>query len=181
MFALLGKEEEIISETKPLAINIADLKYKGNTKITSKDTDCRMINFKIEVVCEGKGKLSTDIPFKIFHTGIKFTFIGNVCIPAMNENFTANYRTSTKPGKGATMGIEANKIVIKGPAIITGNISMAINDNASVFEIDSSKSDPLILLLTSNGFKYFSGKGTFKLPSGKLYEYNESSKAPKNQ
>jgi hypothetical protein len=64
--------------------------------------------------------------------------------------------------------------------IVSGSVSIAMTQGAAVVEFTASSSDPLIFKLTKNGYRYISGTGTVKLPSGNVYEFRGPLTKPKS-
>jgi hypothetical protein len=146
--------------------------FSGTICVTSPEDNCRSLTLNVDVTYTNKEGLSLNRPFEIFYPGIYFKFAGHSCIPDKNKPYTARYSINTKPGEGANMEIKDDMVMIDGPVITKGTISIVVDKGSPVYEFAGSSADTLVLFLTKKGFNHVSGKGSITVPSGKIYKYH---------
>jgi len=69
------------------------------------------------------------------------------------------------------MALDEGQLVTRGALIVSGKESLVPPFAGSTIDFDASPSDPVSFQVTKNGYQYISGKGSVKLPSGKVYKF----------
>lgn len=169
-------KKDLIQEAASFVLNPTGVEPTGAITIESVGTDCRQVRFSAQVVLnyDGAGGALPQAGDVLYYPAVKHTYVGHVCLPDKGASFNARINLDIlKPkGSSARMGFrDGAAVASNGPINVTGTVSMAVADNAPVFEIESDPSDQLVLVLTNRGYKYVSGKGTVKAPNGKLYDF----------
>ncbi len=161
--------QKIVPEAKSILIVSKGSTYKGKITLKSTDDGCRSMNLDVDVSITSK-KGVTD--FELFYPGIEFEFTNDCCLPARKTPYTKRQSVQFEASGG--MGFEEGELVSRGPIEATGRISLVVDKSKPVFEISTSLDEPLVLILTKRGFEYVSGRGSVKVPSGKLYEFGKT-------
>lgn len=170
---LFSRIENIIPHSYSLVRDFPDGDFSGEINISSKENQCRQIIYSVDVIYDGKGGFGEEGSFQIFYPGIKFKFMGDICIPDKGESYNFRFHVRNEVAEGGSMGLVDGKLVTTGPIKISGTIDMFSANDASVYKIQSISSEPLVLLLTKIGFKYISGKGTVTIPNGQKFDFND--------
>ncbi len=162
---------KLLSSPEVIIKDAGENEFQGTISVSAAEADSRSVKFNIDVTSNSNAGLSTD-GFDIFYPGIKFTFVGCSCIPANGTKYIADNHVSITAGAGGGMALVDGQLVSTGPMMVSGTVSIALTPDANVIEFTSA-TDPLVFLLTKNGYQYISGTGTVKLPDGKIYKFAE--------
>src|SRR5579872_793967 len=104
--------------------------------------------------------------------GISLRFMGHACIPSKaGGTYSQQNNVSVKPEPGGSMALDEGQLVTRGALIVSGKESLVHPFAGSTIDFDASPSDPVSFQVTKNGYQYISGKGSVKLPSGKVYKF----------
>ena len=106
-----------------------------------------------------------------FEPGVQHHFTGKVCIPGPKlpymEDATSNAAFKTILNKD-----EEYIAAHEGPVNFSGSATFASKDSVGkVFMVESDANSPLTLLVTRQGYRYHSGKGSIVTPDGHRYEF----------
>ena len=166
---------ELIPEAATLIRTVSDMSFSGSTLIESEtETSCRSLDLAFDLAFTADGASATDRSYLIFYEGVTFSFRGDTCIPAQGSTFERtgfNFSQEMDEGGSMTRLTRGGPIVISGPGRRTGTGSLVVGEDQAVFQITSAPADPIVLELTSDGFRYVSGRGVVITPDGKSYEF----------
>jgi hypothetical protein len=166
---LLPSEEVMIQDT-------GGQKFSGTIAVTADSSDCRIVEFTVDKVRvapaagEDSANMSPDA-FSIFYPGITFRFANHSCIPAKGTSPGIHFNLEVNGEPGASMGLQNGRLVTSGPLIVSGKNTTGAPFAASIIDIEPSTSDSLVFELTEQGYRYISGTGSVKLPSGKVFKF----------
>ena len=105
-----------------------------------------------------------------FEPGVQHRFNGKVCLPAAQLPYTEDAKADAS-FKSVLVG-EKYVTVVDGPAKFSGTATFKPEDGAGkVFIVESDASAPLTLLVTREGYRHQSGKGSVTTPAGRRYEF----------
>ena len=165
----------IIPRNELIISDVDGQQFSGTIKVTGQTTDCHAVDFVMQDVhiksdSEG-GSTKSPANFSIFYPGITFQFADHVCIPAKGATVRYRSNVSITPEPGGGMGLSGGALVTRGGFIVTGRETVIPPHASSAVEFDPSPQAPLVFELTDKGFRYISGMGIVKLPSGKVYKF----------
>ncbi len=174
--ALSTLQSQTIPETKVLIKRLPSttVTIEGTVAIRSLEDDCRQLGIGLQVSKSGKGAMPT--LFEVYYVGLQFEFVNAVCLPTkgvgtnLNENSGGIKVGSFSSSSGSPYADE-----IAAPDMVVQVYKKSVSSKAPVFKIKPTNADEnLVFVLTKDGFKYVSGKGTLKTPSGKVYTFPKS-------
>ncbi len=164
----------VIREIVPM-LKSRFIRAKGMITITtSNGADCRKPSYsgKFEALSDPTPELPVAVMhgpsiFLSFLPGVQHKFIGHVCWPGADSTLTGVNENSETGGdyRGDTVILVAPISIVEG--------SFVLKAQSPVFEIKSDPSNPLVLLLTPQGYKRVSGKGTVRTPNGRVYDFRQ--------
>jgi hypothetical protein len=107
----------------------------------------------------------------LYFPGIRHQFHGRCRMPVSPSEITDGYLNFFLHNTGSTnlsMEMTENGMVMKeGTGLWEGTGKLIFEKKSQVLDITASESHPLTFLVTLQGYKYQSGKGTVRLPNGK--------------
>ena len=169
--------QPILLSSKELMIGDAHgQKFSGTIAVTGDVNDCRLVTYEVNDVrvspADGEGSAHMSAAtFETFSPGVTLVFRAHSCIAASGTSSGIKYHLDLKGEPGAAMGIDDGQTVTDGPLIVSGTETAAPPFATSLVDVDPSSSDPLVFELTTSGYRYISGKGSVKLPSGKVFGF----------
>lgn len=105
-----------------------------------------------------------------FEPGVQHHFTGKVCIPAPK----LLYMEDAKSNAAFKSILKDEKYIaaIEGLVEFSGSATFAPQDGVGkVFTVESDAATPLTLLVTRQGYRYQSGKGSVITPDGRRYDF----------
>lgn len=171
-------EQVMIPETATLIRTLSNMSFSGGNVLIEPEaeTSCRSFNVTFDLAFTADGASAADRSDLMFYEGVTFSFRGDTCIPAQGSIFTMSKSAySTKMDEEGSMtpgGTLLGGPIVSGPGKRSGTASLVVVDGQAVFQFTTAPAaDPLVLELTSGGFRHVSGCGVVITPDGKKYEF----------
>jgi hypothetical protein len=145
---------------------------KGQVAITSEGLGCLIVSAAGELTVEGEVEAAAPLRFA-FTPGAQHKYNGVVCLPVKEVPEGSRWRGNVEPLSGSgKLDVKGNTAVLGGgPFKVTGSLTMPTDSGAKVLQITGEPTDPLVLLLTPEGYEYVSGRGSATAPDGKTYRW----------
>lgn len=160
--SILG-HEDIVNDISNLVFHI-DTDMNGTVSIFSTSIDCMKFKYKGSFEASGpyKGSDNIYIHHLGFYEGVKHKLEGKVCLPV-------DARAVFVDGKyNSGIVIKNGERMYGGTAETSGQI---IVENGLVLEVNSNKDNPLVFMVTKDGYRYESGTGSVKTLGGLIREF----------
>jgi hypothetical protein len=105
-----------------------------------------------------------------FEPGVQHHFSGRVCIPMPSLPYMEDARANAA---FHTVLVKDDYVkAIDGPVEFSGSATFAPKDGVGkVFIVESNTSEPLLFVVTQQGYRHLSGKGSLVTPDGHRYEF----------
>lgn len=170
--AKIANPSETVAEISTLILS-PKTKGSGVVTIIGKSSDCSPIEIQgsVNVGRSYRGSPSFSMGV-VFLPGVTHEFTGHVCLPTLVSRVkVAEFKANVEYPDGADV---FGGGVLSGPVSFRATASLAKLDavtKSKAFQIDNEGSNPLVLRVTLEGYKYVSGGGTLLTPSGTRFSW----------
>ena len=164
--------QPIVREISTLVLD-KKTKGQGLVMVSGTSDGCSPTSFEGQIAVEPdfEARGSTAFVALLFLQGVRHEIHGEVCWPSAELDFRIdgkmNAEQITRDGKWVSVG----SINAKGTITISGADGPAATAQSRVFRIKSSASRPLVLSVSTAGYRYLSGEGTVTTPTGQKFSF----------
>jgi hypothetical protein len=153
-------------------LGVRTARVRGRVLITAEGAGCLNVTASGELTTRGPVEAAAPLRFA-FTPGAQHEYRGEVCLPVGTVPEGSRWRGNVEPvSQAGTMSFKGSSAILTGgPFKVTGGLSMPAQFAGKVVRVSGDVADPLVLLLTSNGYEYLSGRGAVTGPDGKAYHW----------